>query len=748
MPPKTSDELIIPEDVRVAAHVDPESFFEDFEEWMLFDPFTSNAIFGLSRPLTTNSSNFTADQDQSLKITSAKSYNEVVNRLLKQQREKTNPPQKKFPLSPSIRKFSNDVCLNYGEKNNNNLFKTSLGLPCDLHPKYRGSAIDASANWGAIRLFKNKTFSSDPTVPEPLTEELLMTLSMLDFFRLYRNASVSFIGDPNSDSPVLCITSLLHTNNCHSSRETLADCVGRIGGLISVSQIVPPACLKSAFWKWFKNHPVVIAKSDEARSNNNNNNKNKFDDKTDWRTLKRGKIPTSTVAVERAERMYTVPPEDRTASPFTRPVYCTKTHVVLHPIGYGIPLSSVVDSVPRTKAFDFMPVMPAKFAQGFVRKFGIEDELIYREWYSSSYFAWSNRRGGFETLRHYEILASGAIPFMPDIEAFPVNSLTHFPKELLARVLKLPGVDHIPAQTAHPSTIPADHEWYQNNGDNFHIKKRGTIDAKKFNRTLYFQVADELLAYTRKYLTCGAVVAGMLKRMGKENAKHVLVSALTIDLYQIWQGSSDSYMVNTVLQGFNELGINVTMLTRDYALWRYKMNDRTLSEMSETARGYAIHGKNINSGHDEHQSKYFIDLYGEGTGYKARAPNRYFDEKMSKENRAELTRRVLKREFDLVVFDFIENEMRSHAPLIESVSLAYDKSEVAIVDLFDHHVVKWYEYPKLCDIGTIFVRELDEKIVCIIDHNRAPPTVRCPIPSKNETDQMYVIEQSRGWGFD
>ena len=83
----------------------------------------------------------------------------------------------------------------------------------------------------------------------------------------------------------------------------------------------------------------------------------------------------------------------------------------------------------------------------------------YREYlndYQSSKFAVTFKKGGWDCFRHIEILASGAIPFMPDIEDCPDWAMVHYPKELMSVAQYLiksgqePGVD----------LAKAHHEWF------------------------------------------------------------------------------------------------------------------------------------------------------------------------------------------------------------------------------------------------------------------------------------------------
>ena len=58
------------------------------------------------------------------------------------------------------------------------------------------------------------------------------------------------------------------------------------------------------------------------------------------------------------------------------------------------------------------------------------EEQYYNE-YKKSYFAITKLKGGWDCMRHYEILANGCVPFFIDIEKCPKNTLSLMPKHLL-----------------------------------------------------------------------------------------------------------------------------------------------------------------------------------------------------------------------------------------------------------------------------------------------------------------------------
>ena len=75
------------------------------------------------------------------------------------------------------------------------------------------------------------------------------------------------------------------------------------------------------------------------------------------------------------------------------------------------------------------------------------NETDYYNEYKKSYFATTTKKSGWDCMRHYEIMANGCIPFFPDIERCPANTMVFIPKHLLmegnllfARMNKLTGI--------------------------------------------------------------------------------------------------------------------------------------------------------------------------------------------------------------------------------------------------------------------------------------------------------------------
>ena len=66
-----------------------------------------------------------------------------------------------------------------------------------------------------------------------------------------------------------------------------------------------------------------------------------------------------------------------------------------------------------------------------------KDEENYYKQYSEAYFAFTQYKGGWDCLRHYEILASGCVPFFDDIEHKPKYTMSNYPLKLQEEANKL-----------------------------------------------------------------------------------------------------------------------------------------------------------------------------------------------------------------------------------------------------------------------------------------------------------------------
>lgn len=103
-------------------------------------------------------------------------------------------------------------------------------------------------------------------------------------------------------------------------------------------------------------------------------------------------------------------------------------------------------SIPENKIFEFPLTkrrsLPEKnkLVSNILPKEGgrvnwtYEKEEDYYKEYQQSWFAYTRKKGGWDSLRHYEIIANACIPIFAGIEFCPKQTLFRFPKELCYEV--------------------------------------------------------------------------------------------------------------------------------------------------------------------------------------------------------------------------------------------------------------------------------------------------------------------------
>lgn len=186
------------------------------------------------------------------------------------------------------------------------------------------------------------------------------------------------------------------------------------------------------------------------------------------------------------------------------------------PIGFSIPHTKIVTSVPIKTHF-------MAITQPGGRSFHTEDEY-YNE-YKTSYFALTRCKGGWDCLRHHEILACGCIPYFMDLLQCPTNTLIFLPKEIL-----------LETNAIYERLITHENPFEE---------------AKKLD--LENKYILPLLEHTRKYLTNNAMARYFLNKSGcyvdepcsgcKKVNKILFISGET----------TEDYMRCTLLHGFKEL---------------------------------------------------------------------------------------------------------------------------------------------------------------------------------------------------
>jgi hypothetical protein len=111
-------------------------------------------------------------------------------------------------------------------------------------------------------------------------------------------------------------------------------------------------------------------------------------------------------------------------------------------------------------------------------------EKDYYNEYKESYFAITKKKGGWDCMRHYEIIANGCVPYFYDIENCPPNTMFLCPKKLFVEGNKL--------------------------CEKFADKKIEELTEEIINE--YNILREKLLNYTRTYLTTKKIAEYILEK--------------------------------------------------------------------------------------------------------------------------------------------------------------------------------------------------------------------------------------------
>ena len=95
---------------------------------------------------------------------------------------------------------------------------------------------------------------------------------------------------------------------------------------------------------------------------------------------------------------------------------------MIFPISFCIPSQKVRPIQTKTKKYSsIIPGEPYSF----------DDQDAYMDEYATSEYARTQKKAGFDCMRHLEILAAGSVPIFEDPWTIPKNTMTHYRKDLL-----------------------------------------------------------------------------------------------------------------------------------------------------------------------------------------------------------------------------------------------------------------------------------------------------------------------------
>lgn len=122
---------------------------------------------------------------------------------------------------------------------------------------------------------------------------------------------------------------------------------------------------------------------------------------------------------------------------FKRELYPEYEHLA-RPISFAIPKEKIWDGKSaETNKYGIAPLIPVNQSidPSYMSTYIYDNEEDYYKMYQQSRVALTSKKGGWDTLRHYEILANRCIPLFVDIDKCPPKTLHNFPKDLCKKVL-------------------------------------------------------------------------------------------------------------------------------------------------------------------------------------------------------------------------------------------------------------------------------------------------------------------------
>ncbi len=203
---------------------------------------------------------------------------------------------------------------------------------------------------------------------------------------------------------------------------------------------------------------------------------------------------------------------------------------MVYPITFSIPNEKIIKDVNKSKDKMLSNLIP-----GVLSTYIYNTEEDYYNEYRRSYFAKTNKKGGWDCLRHYEIIANGCLPLFDDFNNCPDKTLSLFPKKMLKEC----------------------YEVYEN----FTIEK-------------YYELLNRFLEYTKEHLTTSQMCKYILKTSNHENASRILFLSGNVE---------PDYLRCLTLHGFKE---TFGTMCHDYPIIPhiYKINNYPY---------YSIYGKGI-----------------------------------------------------------------------------------------------------------------------------------------------------------
>eukprot|EP00798_Chlamydomonas_sp_ICE-L_P009211 gene9211-16352_t len=354
------------------------------------------------------------------------------------------------------------------------------------------------------------------------------------------------------------------------------------------------------------------------------------------------------------------------------------TKINIYPISFSLPEHM------------FLPVVPAKSQQFSTVVPGVQETYVFRrsgdkntpreilaaeqEYYSDisrSWFSFTYKKGGWDCLRHPEIVAAGTLPIFTDIDAIPDGTMAAHPLGVYRVLKNWPGLKvHGLPGTSSGLLIPS--SWH-----------RDPTSNTAFTGPVTFQMTDDI----NKELYQLAALST------RSMAKHVMTLAnISVEsrvLYVSDESEGADYQCDTLLHGFvTVMSTNVVDYPHRTGIWR---NNETFSEAELSAT--------------------MVNEYGSGFGYAHR-----LYEPPGEVDRSNIEEKIKAGMFDYVVFGSAHRAWwrKSLAPLV-CASLPKDKVVIVFGNDNPPGTAELQEFSACSSL--IFAREMPVKCHQNVMHN-------------------------------
>lgn len=303
------------------------------------------------------------------------------------------------------------------------------------------------------------------------------------------------------------------------------------------------------------------------------------------------------------------------------------------------------------------------------------EELKYREDMSNSLFVLTYKKGGWDCLRHYEILAAGALPLFVEINKSPNGTLTAHPKRLYERILNWPGLSLNASRSV----------------TNRHVMEFTNLafDMSSFDKKLYMAVSAALRQYTLNVLTTKAMAKYVLETIRSHQMTQLgsISTVLPKNILYLTHHDDDmnkgDYLTDMILHGLKKL-----------------LGDNAVTDFPKRNPLYKL-DKDFNK-----SSEYYVNrkkLYGFGFSWAQTIDDWDISDLR---NYGRIDNNIETNAYDLIILGSGHRDgYRSILNFWKSICHYYKPYQIATIDGADYHLRRKFLNKYSSCVGIIFSRE-------------------------------------------